>query len=186
MERKWLARMLAHVSQPVTRCSFHHRPDRTYSARDLACFIGVTPHMIPHSLRTSLSFLQASRTVTEERGGMGSPLSHKHALAIVHKTYAAVGWHLYEERATDEEQALREQVYAAFRVLDVAVHGPCPAGFLSLCEVCYLRYVPTEAPFVSLKGDYSSRSLCTACTQRLKAEGKTLRITDWKTGEVLP
>ncbi len=117
---------------------------------------------------------------------MGSPLSHKHALAIVHKTYAAVGWHLYEERATDEEQALREQVSAAFRVLDVAVHGPCPAGFISLCEVCYLRYVPTEAPFVSLKGDYTSRNLCTECIERLKAEGTIDHMELWETGEALP
>jgi len=123
---------------------------------------------------------------SEEERGMSSSLSHKHALAIVHKAYAAVGWHLYEACATDEEQALREQVYAAFRVLDVAVHGPCPAGFLSLCEVCYLRYVPTEAPFVSLKGDYTSRNLCTQCIERLKAEGAIDHMEPWETGEALP
>jgi hypothetical protein len=142
--------------------------------------------MIPHSLRSSLSFLQAARAVTEEREGMGGALSRKHALALVHTAYAAVGWHLYEERATDEETALRELVYAAFRVLDAAVHGPCPPGLISLCEVCYLRYVPTEAPFVSLKGEYTSNHLCTRCLERLQAEGMVQCLEYWRTGEVQP
>jgi hypothetical protein len=110
----------------------------------------------------------------------------KEALAVLHKLHEAVGWRLYLPEATVEEQALREQTCEAFYTLRLAIHGTAPLNASSaLCDVCYLCYVPLANPFVFLKDDFRShKSPCTACMERLKAEGKIARIENWETGEV--
>ena len=113
-------------------------------------------------------------------------LTPKEALAVLHRLNEAVGWRLYLPEATVEEQALREQACEAFYALRLAIHGTAPLDASSaLCDVCYLCYVPLANPFVVLKGGSGShKAPCTACLERLKAEGKIARIENWETGEV--
>lgn len=105
-------------------------------------------------------------------------MTRKEALAVLHKLYDVVGWHLYGEDVgasiTDEEKALREQIWDAFRVLDRAVYGEPPnSGFHNiLCEVCYLRYLHLGTThLVSLKGQITWKRCCAQCLEHLKAEG---------------
>jgi hypothetical protein len=109
-------------------------------------------------------------------------MTRKEALAVLHKLYDVVGWHLYGEDVgasiTDEEKALREQVWDAFRILDRATHGePLNYGFSSsLCEVCYLRYLHIGSNhLVYLKGHAICKRCCAQCLEHLKAEGKIER-----------
>jgi hypothetical protein len=113
-------------------------------------------------------------------------LAPKEALAVLHKLNAAVGWRFYLPEATAEEQALREQIWTALHVLRLAIHGKAPLDTASvLCDVCSLRYVPIDNPFVFLKDDSGChKAPCTECLERLKAEGKIARIENWETGEV--
>ena len=113
-------------------------------------------------------------------------MTRKEALAVVHKVYEAGGVHIYSPDASHEAIVLREQIHVAFQVLDIAVHGKIPLGFGSLCDVCYLHYVPTDNPFVRLKGDSAIYAPCTQCLGRLKTEGKIESLEDWRTGEVTP
>ena len=109
-------------------------------------------------------------------------MTRKEALAVLHKLYDVVGWHLYGEDVgasiTDEEKALREQIWDAFRVLDRAVHGEPPNfGFSStLCEVCYLRYLHVGSNhLVYLKGQATCKRCCAQCLEHLRVEGKIER-----------
>ena len=114
-------------------------------------------------------------------------MTRKEALAVVHNVVAHVDHYLYDPHATEEEKLLREQIYSALRILTVTIHGKPQIGFMSsLCDVCYLRYVEIESPFVTLKGKIRTHSPCTACVERLQAEGKLECITNWATGEVIP
>ena len=114
-------------------------------------------------------------------------MTRKEALAVVQKVVKAVGWHLYEDHATEEEKILREQVYKALQLLTSLVHGkPCHDDMSSLCDVCFLRYVEIRSPFAIFKGETTRHSLCKACIQLLRAEGKIARLEDWETGEVTP
>jgi hypothetical protein len=110
------------------------------------------------------------------------------ALAIFHHVYDAVGWHLYDASATEEEQLLRNQIGTAFRTLCTAIHGKAPMESMSsLCDVCYLRYPLIATPLVRLKeSPHLSKASCAQCLEQLKAEGKLAEIIDWKTGEVTP
>jgi len=112
-------------------------------------------------------------------------MTRKEALAVLHKLNAAVGNHLYADTATPEMKTLREQVYSALRLLDTALHGKAPAGFGSLCAVCYLHFVPTSSPWVFLKSKPDTLlDCCDTCIEQLKAEGKIERLENWETGEV--
>src|SRR6266581_4747941 len=100
-------------------------------------------------------------------------MTPEEAFSILHRLHDAVGYHLYDVSATEEEQALRKQILNAFRALCITVHGEAPLGCMpSLCDVCYLRYTPIANPLVSLKeGLVRSKSPCTECLEQLKAEG---------------
>jgi hypothetical protein len=123
---------------------------------------------------------------TQNNEKQAPAMTNEEALAIVHNVVARVGWHLYDQDATEEEELLRKQIYSALRILTVTVHGKPEIGFMSgLCDVCYLRYAEIESPFITLKGSTVSHSPCAACVERLQAEGKLERQENWKTGEVI-
>ena len=118
-------------------------------------------------------------------------MTRKEALAVLYKLWAAEDWHMYDARASEEVKALRGSVRTAFSVLRTAIHGEKPPDAVSLCSICYLRYVPTASPFVYLKHDHlgipsTPQNVCAECIERLKAEGKIERLENWKTGEVIP
>jgi hypothetical protein len=120
--------------------------------------------------------------VSHQKGTM----TRKEALALVYKFYDRLGFHLYDQQATPEDVVLRDQIWTALQGLQRSIHGEAPCGITnSLCQICYLCYVPIANPFVYLKGEpFSQKGICTECLERLKAEGKIDRIINWETGEV--
>ncbi len=59
-------------------------------------------------------------------------MTHKEALAVVHKIVAKVNWHLYDAQVTEEEKMLREQIYTALRILTATIHREPLPGFMSI------------------------------------------------------
>jgi hypothetical protein len=107
-------------------------------------------------------------------------MTRKEALAILHKAYDAVGWHLYGENATEEAKALREQVPDAFRIFDVALYGEQASlrATGGLCHICYLR-MSMRQPLVCKKGRCCAEPCCTSCFEQLKAEQQLAYIEIW-------
>jgi hypothetical protein len=114
-------------------------------------------------------------------------MTRKEALAALHQLYARVGYHLFDEPSREENKVLQDKIWTALRILRHSIHGEAPSGYTDhLCEVCFLRYVHINSPFVFLKGDSIQKDLCTECLVRLKADGKVERVENWETGEVTP
>jgi hypothetical protein len=113
-------------------------------------------------------------------------MTRKEALAILYKVKDAARTSLYSPYANEEMKLLGTQVYDALKVLTAIVHGKAKTTETGhLCEVCYLRYVPFNNPFVYLRDDPTvTKDLCGECLERLKAEGKIERLENWMTGEV--
>ncbi len=120
-------------------------------------------------------------------------MTPQEALSILYRLNEAVGWHLHQASPPQEEQALRTLVWSALRTMCSTIHGEAPLTCSSsLCDVCYLRYVPLETPMVTLKPGTArgsttlSKSPCSQCLEQLKAEGNLAEIINWETGEVTP
>ena len=81
-------------------------------------------------------------------------LTRKEALVILYKVKDAALPLLFSSEATEELALLGTQVYEALNILTIAVHGEAKPGETKhLCGVCYLRYVPTNNPFVYLRAN---------------------------------
>ncbi len=106
-------------------------------------------------------------------------MTRKEALAVLHKIYNAVGWHLLSDGVSEEEKALNKQAFAAFLTLDVALHGE-QAKYYSdgLCRLCYLR-MGMEGILVHAKGQSFREPCCTTCFEQLKTENKIESIAVW-------
>jgi len=110
-------------------------------------------------------------------------MNRKEALAVLHKVNNAIGWHLYSSSASEEEKALRAQVYTAFRVLDKAVHPALASSYSSaLCEFCYLR-TSMQDTLVYVKGNTYSSYCCEVCLEQLKTEKKIAYTGEWDGNE---
>jgi hypothetical protein len=105
-------------------------------------------------------------------------MMRKEALAALHKLYDAVSWQWFLPGASQESTALKEEVQAALRTLDIAIHGKqasCIGFGFGLCKICYLRY---SVYTVLLKEDPSSYAYpcCTACFRTLSVERRLERV----------
>ncbi len=113
-------------------------------------------------------------------------MTRKEALAVLHKVFDTVGWHLYSENPSEEEKALGDQVYDAFRIFDVAAHGEKGRYQVTggLCHYCYLR-MSMDKPLVCKKGQRGQRyadwaqPCCSSCFEQIKAEQQLAYIEVW-------
>jgi hypothetical protein len=108
-------------------------------------------------------------------------MTRKEALAVLHKVQDAVGGHLFSPDATEECKMLADQVFTAFRVLNVALLGEWARYSDDLCEVCYLRRsIPNQK--VSLKNNkpYLSRPCCPSCLEQLQNEQQVAAMEYWE------
>jgi hypothetical protein len=102
-------------------------------------------------------------------------MTRKQALAVLHKLDRAVSWYLGN---SEEERAIEEQLFDAFRVLDLALYGDA-IYTRPLCQHCYFQLCPYDHIQVCAKGQAYHTPCCPTCFERLKAARQVEYIQVW-------